>query len=127
VTRLLLLFTLGVVTWIYFPESRVYAASAVRPVLTPVFRWQTRQEMTTIAHELQLHEREGYGQLPDSRRFKTWLETSFTGEATVDSWGTPYSLMLQKDSFAVVSWGPDGLPDTGDDLQVGRRRAGLSR
>ena len=126
-TRLLLLIALGVVTWIYFPESRVYAADAVRPILTPVFRWQTKQEMTSIAHELQLHEREGRGQLPDSRRFRVWLETSFTGEATVDSWGTPYALELQRDSFAVVSWGPDGLPDTADDLQIARRRASPGR
>jgi hypothetical protein len=125
-SRLLLLILLGVVTWIYFPESRVFAADAVRPVLTPVFRWQTKQEMTRVAHELELREREGYG-LPDSRRFRVWLTTSFTGEATVDSWGTPYALELQRDSFAVVSWGPDGLPTTADDLQVARRRAGLTR
>lgn len=125
--RLVLLVVLAACTWIYFPETRVYAADAARPVLRPVFRWQTKQEMTSIAHELELAEREGFGRLPDARRFKTWLDQTFTGDATVDSWGMPYSLTVAKDSFTVVSWGPDALPNTSDDIHIARRRASLSR
>ena len=125
--RLVLLVLLGVAVWSYFPETRVYVADVARPVLTPVFRWQTTQELTQIAHELQLHERENLGRIPDGRRFKTWLEQSFTGDAILDAWGTPYSLEVQRDSFAIVSWGPDGLPDTADDMEVGRRRSSRTR
>lgn len=72
-------------------------------------------------------EREGFGRLPDARRFKTWLDQTFTGDAAVDSWGMPYSLTVARESFTVVSWGPDALPDTQDDIHIARRRAGLSR
>jgi hypothetical protein len=127
VTRLLLLVVLAVATWLYFPESRVLAADAARPVLNPVFRWQARQEMTNIAHEMQLYERENLGRIPDARRFQGWLLSSFDGDATIDSWGTPYSLRLSRDSFAIESWGPDKAYDTTDDLHVARGRAGVAR
>jgi hypothetical protein len=127
VIRVALLALLAVAVWSYFPKARVYTRNLASPVLTPVFRWQTRQELTQIAHELQVHERENLGRIPDGRRFRTWLEQSFTGDAILDAWGTPYSLEVQRDSFTIVSWGPDGLPDTSDDMQVGRRRASPAR
>jgi hypothetical protein len=111
----------------YFPESRAFAADVARPVLTPVFRWQATQEMTSIAHELQLYERENLGRIPDARRFQGWLLSSFDGDATIDSWGTPYSLRLSRDSFAIESWGPDKAYDTADDMRVARGRAGVAR
>jgi hypothetical protein len=120
-----LLVILAILAWAYFPESRAFTIDVARPVLTPVFRWQARQEMTSIAHELQIYERENLGQIPDARRFQRWLESSFTGDAMLDSWGAPYGIRVQRDSFAIVSWGPDGVPDTPDDVRVARGRAAL--
>lgn len=126
--RIVLVVLVAAATWLYFfPAARVFGADATRPVLEPVFRWQARQEMTSIAHELQLYERENLGRIPDARRFQTWLESSFAGNATMDSWGTPYSLRLSRDSFAIESWGPDRTYDTADDMHLARRRSGVTR
>jgi hypothetical protein len=127
VSRLVLVALIAAAAWLYFPAARVFAADAARPVLTPVFRWQARQEMTSIAHEMQIYERENLGRIPDARRFQGWLESSFAGDATMDSWGTPYSLRLSRDSFAIESWGPDRTYDTADDMHLARRRSGVTR
>jgi hypothetical protein len=125
--RIALLVLVVAAAWLYlFPSARGVAADVARPVLTPVFRWQARQEMTSIAHEMQIYERENLGRIPDARRFQGWLESSFAGDATMDSWGTPYSLRLSRDSFAIESWGPDRTYDTDDDMHLARRRSGVT-
>lgn len=119
-TRLVLLVILCVVATYYIPESRVALVDAFEPVLRPAFRWQSSQEMTRIAHEVQIYERDNYGRLPDARRFPDWLEANFAEGATRDSWGGPYLLFVERDSFVVVSWGPDQVPRSADDLREAR-------
>jgi len=122
-SRPILLVILGIVASLYFPESRAALADLTRPALTPLFRWQTQHEMGEIARELQVHERENYGRLPEGRGFPRWLSSRFSDDVRTDSWGGEYALFMQRDSFVVVSWGPDGLPRNEDDLQTARRRA----
>lgn len=126
-TRLILLIILGFVTALYFPESRAAMAERAAPILTPAFRWQTTQEMNRVARAVQNYERDTYGQLPDARRFHTWLGAQFGEGGTVDAWDNLYQIVAMRDSFAIVSWGPDGVPDTEDDLRVARSRARAAR
>lgn len=119
-TRLMLLIVLGLVATYYIPESRAALVDAFEPVLRPAFRWQAKQEMNRIAHEVEIYERDNYGRLPDSRRFPTWLEANFTEGAAEDSWGGQYLLFVERDSFVVVSWGPDQVPRSTDDLREAR-------
>jgi hypothetical protein len=122
-SRLILLIVLGVVATYYIPESREAMVELVQPALAPVFRWQSAQEMSRIAREVQLYERENLGRVPDQRRFPSWLNANFTEGAARDSWGGEYLLFVERDSFAIVSWGPDLLPRTEDDLRVARELA----
>ena len=117
-TRLLLLVALGIVAALYFPESRAVVLDAATPVLTPLRRWQTQHEMDEIAREIRTHERENYGQLPPARGFANWLVGRLGQDAGLDSWGGEYALLLERDSFVIVSWGPDGLPRNGDDIRA---------
>lgn len=118
--RLILLIILGVVSTYYIPESREAMMDLLQPALEPVFRWQSVQEMNRVAREVQLYERENFGRVPDQRRFSTWLNASFTEGAARDSWGGEYLLFVERDSFAIVSWGADLQPRSDDDLRVAR-------
>ena len=125
--RLILLIILGVLASYYIPESREALKELIAPALKPAFRWQTRHEMEAVAREVQLYERDNYGRVPDQRRFPTWLSSNFTEGGATDSWGGTYVLFVQRDSFAIVSWGPDQVPRTEDDLRVMRRLSQPSR
>ena len=116
-TRLFLLIALGLVAALYFPESRAVVLEAATPVLTPLRRWQTQHEMDEVAREIRNHERENYGQLPAARGFPRWVGSRLGADGSSDSWGGEYALLVQRDSFVVVSWGPDGLPRTPDDMR----------
>jgi hypothetical protein len=123
VTRLILLIILGVLATYYLPQSRAAMIDLTKPVLNPAFRWQSLHEMSRIAREVQTYERDNVGRFPDTRRFDAWLDANFTESATGDSWGGPYLLFIERDSFAIVSWGPDRMPRTDDDLRVARALA----
>lgn len=123
-TRLVLLVMLGIVTMAYFPESREVLVRGAEPVITPPLRWHTSHEMQRVVRELRFHEQERHGDLPNSRRFEDWLVSTLDFGGATDAWGSPYVLYQRSDSFAVVSFGPDRLPNTEDDL---RRAAARSR
>lgn len=116
-TRLVLLVILGIVSMAYFPESREVLVEATEPVVTPPLRWHTSHELERVVRELRLYESGHYGDLPEARRFPDWLVTTVDFGGATDPWGGQYVLYEQPDSFVVVSFGPDGLPDTGDDLR----------
>ncbi len=119
--RLVLLVVLGIVVSQYFPESKAALYDLLQPVIVPVQRWQTQSEMRDVAVEVQVHERENYGQIPDSRGWPSWLERKLGDDGGADPWGTTYHLYVRRDSFHIVSFGPDGLPGTGDELSESRR------
>jgi hypothetical protein len=127
VTRLILLIILGGVATYYLPESRAAMVDVTQPVLNPAFRWHSLQEMTRIAGEIQVYERDNFGRIPDPRVFPSWLASNFSEGATRDAWGSPYLLFIERDSFVVVSWGPDRMPRTDDDLRVAREMARARR
>ena len=120
-SRLILLIILGALASYYIPESREALMDMISPALTPMFRWQTQHEMGQVAREVQFYERDNYGRVPDPKRFPTWVNSNFTEGAAIDSWGGGYVLFVERDSFAIVSWGPDQVPRTEDDLRVARR------
>lgn len=122
-TRLILLVILAVTVWSYFPESRHYVYEAIRPAMTPVFRWQTKKEMNQIARGLQNFERENFGRLPGRAQWPDWLQANYQGEAARDSWGGMYLLTAGSDSFRIVSSGPDQVYRSEDDIKVARRFA----
>lgn len=121
--KLLLVALIALGVAMYMPDSRTWILERAEPALTPVFRWQTNSELEKIARDLQMYERENMGRLPAEGLFLRWLENRYQGDdPTTDSWGNTYSLLARSDSFRVVSYGPDGVQGTPDDLTVVRPR-----
>lgn len=100
----------------YFPQTRPALMDLLRPVLNPVFVWQTKSEMDQVLRELQLLNREGRAIPEPGAPFQAWMERNFQGGSLRDSWGSPYALNVWLDSLGVVSPGPDLEIDTEDDV-----------
>lgn len=122
-TRLILLVIFGIVAMAYFPESRVVLVEAVEPAITPPLRWHTHNEMQRVVRLLKFHEEEHFGRLPESGHFQDWLASTLDFGGATDPWGGQYVLYEKSDSFAVVSFGPDRLPNTDDDLRMATVKA----
>jgi hypothetical protein len=106
---------------LYFPTSRALVVEYGGPLLNPAFRLATRAEMGKISRDVQTYERET-GTVPEPRAFPTWLEGRYAGDATLDSWGNTYVLVVRRGAFDIVSLGPDGRLGTSDDIVETRNR-----
>ena len=122
-----MLLLVGLAIALYVPRSRAVVVGYVMPLLNPALRWQTLHEMGSIADEVSAYERDNPGRIPPANTFPAWLRRNFTPGAAQDSWGGTYRLFLEAQTFAVVSWGPDHVPRTPDDLRVERSLNGTSR
>lgn len=119
--RLILLLILGFVAAMYFPDSRAMLLEKGEPLLRPVLRWSAIREMEEIARGVQTHEN-SYRALPARREWIAWIEERYAGNAARDPWGNLYQLEVQEDSFAILSFGPDRVQKTEDDLRQTRVR-----
>jgi hypothetical protein len=127
VRRIFLILILALGAASYFPRSRAVLRNFIAPVVDPLLRQQSLQEMQRIASELGLRERENVNGLPEPRAFETWLSSRVPGSLHRDAWSGAYALVVTSDSFFVTSPGPDGAAGTEDDLRVARARAFRSR
>jgi len=117
-SRLLLLLILALVTWFYFPETRAILLDAAEPIVLPIVRWNTREEMAQVGRHVIDNERLT-GALPTGGRWLDWLDYRYASEeAAQDPWGSFYQLVVWRDSVGIVSFGPDRTRMTGDDFQV---------
>jgi hypothetical protein len=117
-TRLILLVILAIVTWYYFPETRVLLLQTAEPVILPIQRWSTREEMTQVGRHVVDHERLT-GQVPAGRAWLGWLDYRYLSEdISRDPWGSVYQLTVWPDSIGIVSLGPDRTRLTEDDFQI---------
>ncbi len=117
-TRLLLLIVLALATWYYFPETRAILIDVAEPVVVPIVRWSTEEEMSQVGRNVVDHERLT-GELPMGARWLGWLDYRYpSADAKKDPWGSIYQLVVWKDSVAIVSLGPDRTRLTDDDFQV---------
>jgi hypothetical protein len=122
-TRLVLLILLALATWSYFPETRAMLFRAVEPVVLPVVKWGTQDEMSQVARNAVDHERLT-GQLPVGGAWLDWLDYRYLArEARVDPWGSTYQVAASADSVWVISLGPDRIRDTEDDFSVAAPRS----
>ena len=121
-TKLLLLCVLAVLVWYYFPETRAMLLDVAEPVVVPLARWSTEEEMAQVARNVVDQERLT-GQLPSGSAWLGWLAYRYaTPEATQDPWGSLYQLHASKDSVWILSNGPDRTRSTEDDFSVGTPR-----
>ncbi|MBM4184609.1 MAG: hypothetical protein FJ207_10410 [Gemmatimonadetes bacterium] len=121
-TRLVLLAILGVLVWVYFPETRAMVLDAAEPIAVPLARWSTQEEMAQVARNVVDQERLT-GTLPSGGRWLEWLRVRYAGpDAWTDPWGSTYQLDATNDSVWVLSYGPDRTRGTSDDFRVATSR-----
>ena len=120
--RLFLLVILAAVTWFYFPETRALLLDAAEPLVLPVMRWSTEEEMATVGRNAVDHERLT-GALPAGPTWISWLQYRYVSdEARTDPWGSTYQLEASKDSVWTLSYGPDRIRGTPDDFRISTPR-----
>lgn len=101
---------------LYFPSTRPVVLDTLAPVLNPVLTWQTRSEMSQIARELQMINREGQALPQPGEEFMAWMGRHYQGGSSEDGWGNPYTLLIWPDSVGILSRGPDLEINTPDDV-----------
>jgi len=122
VRKLILLGVLWLAVTLYFPDSRQWLLGIVRPVWSPVVRWNAKEEMKQMGKDVVANEALT-GKLPDGQAWQSWLDYRYaTDEMKQDPWGSTYRLKVSADSVAIVSSGPDRAPGTDDDFQVSEPR-----
>jgi hypothetical protein len=125
--KLILLVIAGLAAALYFPTSRAYMTEHAMPLMNPVLRWQTADEMDQIVRDLRTYEQEHANRLPTRDDWPDFLARTYREEETSDSWGSRYHYMLQRDSFIIVSYGPDRVYGTDDDIRNGGLQATARR
>ena len=126
-SRLFLMVLLGLVAAYYFPDSRQVLIDAAQPIIVPVVKWDTKEEMAQVGRNVIEHERLT-GDLPNRRSWLAWLDYRYNAnQLTKDAWGSTYQLRVFADSIAIVSYGPDRTRLTEDDFQVITPRERRSR
>ena len=121
-TRLFLLLILAVLTWLYFEETRALLLDVAEPVVLPIRRWSTEEEMQQVARNVVEHERLT-GELPAGPRWLEWLDYRYSAdEIKRDPWGSVYQLEASDDSVWILSLGPDRTRATDDDFRVASPR-----
>ena len=116
--KVLLLLIVALAALAYFPESRAVLLDAAGPVVVPVQRWSTGDEMARVGRHVLDYERLT-DLLPEGEDWLPWLESRYPSmEDATDPWGSVYHLVVWPDSVGVVSPGPDRVLLTDDDFQV---------
>lgn len=112
---LLCLAALGVA--LVIPDSRAWILERSAPMANPAFRWMTGQEMQQIVEDLETLQGAGDALPHRQGEFESWVRSRYRDDRFhQDPWGTPYGLVVQGQTFRVVSAGPDGEFGTEDDL-----------
>jgi hypothetical protein len=119
--RLSLLLILLLVAAFVDPRLRARAEPHARPViqwaLNPVYVWSTSYRLAEIARGLSEHTARGNA-LPRAEDLSAYLRDYYRSEgADVDSWNGPFFLRTAGSETRVLSAGPDGIPDTNDDIR----------
>ncbi len=91
---------------------------AAQPIMVPIVRWTTREEMRQLGRDVVAYE-QTTGQLPDRRGWLDWLEWRYTmDDSKQDAWDTVYELRVWADSVGIRSYGPDRTRNTDDDFTI---------
>lgn len=120
--RLFLLIVLALLTWSYFPETRAMLMDVAEPIVLPVVRWSSAEEMGQVARNVVEYERLT-GQIPEGEGWLDWLDYRYSGdEMKRDPWGSVYQLETSSDSVWILSFGPDRTRGTDDDFRIAAPR-----
>jgi len=93
-------------------------AGRLGPVAESALRWSATNELRAALRSLREDLQAGRP-LPDPARFHTYvMQKHVSGRGGRDPWGSPYYLIVTRDSLIGGSAGPDRERDTADDILV---------
>lgn len=101
---------------LYFPKTRPVVVDTLAPVINPALAWQSKNEMKEILRNLGTLYNSSRSFPSRGREFQQWMDRNFPGSSGKDAWGSPYQLKTWSDSLGLVSYGPDMVVNTEDDL-----------
>jgi hypothetical protein len=102
---------------LYLPDSRQAILNHAMPVVDPLLAWSAQGEMREIERRVTQYGNTEY-RLPARREWIPFLERYFAGDAATDPWDQMYQFHTWRDSFAIISYGPDRERGTTDDIRV---------
>jgi hypothetical protein len=117
VGKVIVVLIIGLGAALYFPDSRQSILDKAMPVVTPVLVWSAKKEMREIQRQVSTYRSATY-KLPARREWVPFLDRYFAGDAARDPWGTMYQFYAWRDSFAIISYGPDLERSTPDDIRT---------
>jgi hypothetical protein len=111
----------------HMAAAGAWTADRLEIPLSPFTNWYRRvraEAELDKAARLMVGQRNQGGRLPDPERFADFLNRHDIAAGGLDPWGTPYLMVQEADSVALLSAGPDQRYETEDDLvtRIGQRR-----
>ena len=98
------------------PPVRERVWPKLQPALNPVYEWNARTRVNDIRDVVKRADATGRP-IPTGEAFAQFVDSEDMQEdASIDPWGTPYYILLDRASFQVGSAGKDREPGTGDDI-----------
>jgi hypothetical protein len=87
------------------------------PLTNRYRRIRAEAELDRTLRRLVMDRNQGM-RLPEPTRLANYMTRHDIAQDGIDPWGTPYLMVVETDSIALVSAGPDHRYDTDDDLVV---------
>jgi hypothetical protein len=87
------------------------------PVLNPYRRLRSESEIGEVVRRLIADRNVGLLR-PEPDQFRDYIQREVRRSDGLDGWGTPYILVPEQDSVAIISAGPDLEYETDDDIVV---------
>jgi len=116
--KLILILLLLFATGMAIPQTRERMQEAAAPYTNRFKAKLVPSRLKSIADQLEARLNRGEPYPPG---WEGWLRAEYSG-VEQDPWGNVYFLKTDRRGFTVGSLGPDGKPDTPDDITLTRRR-----
>jgi hypothetical protein len=98
------------------PPVRERVWPRLQPALNPVYEWNARTRVNDIRDVVKRADATGRN-IPTGTAFAQFVDSEDMQEdASLDPWGTPYYILLDRATFQVGSAGKDREPGTADDI-----------
>jgi hypothetical protein len=98
------------------PPVRERVWPKLQPALNPVYEWNARTRVNDIRDVVKRADATGRN-IPTGTAFAQFVDSEDMQEdASLDPWGTPYYILLDRATFQVGSAGKDMQPGTEDDI-----------
>jgi len=98
------------------PPVRERVWPRLQPALNPVYEWNARTRVNDIRDVVKRADATGRN-IPTGAAFAQFVDSEDMQEdASLDPWGTPYYILLDRATFQVGSAGKDREAGTADDI-----------